>query len=114
MDIVGRQEEDDISQDNDPPIMPYATLGNVDVPAKVHKRAIAIYVLGLVWIIVSMASGIASDRVSIPLPKKIALSLCGAICAVLALTSVRDRLLGVRIGFAWLAALMMLVMWFWN
>jgi hypothetical protein len=82
---------------------------------RAHRYAPLVWAMALTWVLVAMASGVSSDRVLIPLPKKITITAAG-IVIVATLAHDADRLWRVGCLFAFLLAAMALigVMWFWN
>jgi hypothetical protein len=103
----------DLTGHHPPPPLPYQspTTPTPPTPRAIYVRR-AVHIMAALWPIVAMMAGVASDRVRIPLPKKIAISASAAI--ILALLFCVPTKHGWIVAFACFATLEVCVMWFWN
>jgi hypothetical protein len=93
----------------------YRTPG-VEVPQTPRAEAVrfAAQALAVAWSFIALASGVASDRIRLSQPKKIAISLSACIViTLLVVTSTRHKY-GCATTFVIVAFWIVAVMWFWN
>lgn len=89
-------------------------VAEIPIPPRVRLLRTIILLMGWGWVVASQLAGISGDRVTIPLPKKIALTLSACIIAGLLLWADRNRGAGCIVAFFFYAFGMVAVMWFWN
>jgi hypothetical protein len=83
------------------------------LPSQPFKPVIR--VMAVAWATIAMFSGIASDRIRIPFPKKIAITVGAVVVAALmAHDADNPRRVGCLTVFLLAALALIGVMWFWN
>jgi hypothetical protein len=96
------------------PPLPYQlpTTPTPPTPRALYVRK-TVYAMAALWWVAAVLAGVGSDRVHIPLPKKIAISASAVIVSTL-LFSIPAKHYGWAVGFLLLATHAIFVMWFWN
>ena len=102
---------------NKPPVLDYARPELQAAPRGRTKYLGRIIALAVAMHLVLMFSGVSSDRVRIPLAKKVVLTLASAAITTLVIRATHGRAKGcafLTIVFVLYTAMAVGVMWFWN